>query len=123
MQHDILSPEDLEEEAIYEENEGDWETGMPLGDPRPPIQDEDAEGQTGAHTAIWGGGGPTVPGEEPEEASEARRSLRLETKNEGGTHQNTKGDAGKEHHKPKQWNFQWKKQRPSSLKYQQMHVR
>ena len=67
---------------------------MPLGDPRHPIQDEDAEGQTGAHTAIWGGGGPTVPGEEPEEASEAGTPLRLETRSEGGTHQNTEGDAG-----------------------------
>ena len=31
--------------------------------------------------------------EEPEEASEARRQLRLETKSKGGTHQNTEGDA------------------------------
>ena len=35
-----------------------------------------------------------MPGEEPEEASEAGRPLQLETENEGGTHQNTKGDAG-----------------------------
>ena len=67
---------------------------MPLGDPRPPIQDEDAEGQTRAHTAIWGGGGPTMPGEEPEEASEARRPLRLETESKGGTQLNVEGDMG-----------------------------
>ena len=91
---DILHLEDLEEEAIYEEKAGDWGTGMTLGDPRPPIQDEDAEGQTGAHTEIRGGGGPTMPGEEPEEASEAGRPLQLETENEGRTHQNTKGDTG-----------------------------
>ena len=91
---DVLRPKDLEDKAIYEEKEGDWGTGMPLGDPRPPIQDEDVEGQAGAHTAIWGGAGPTMPGEEPEEASEARRPLRQDTENEGGTPQNTEGDAG-----------------------------
>ena len=69
---------------------------MPLGDPRPPIQDEDAEGQTGAQTAIWGGGGLTMPGEEPEEATEAGRPLRLETEHkcEGWTYQTSEGDSG-----------------------------
>ena len=44
---DILSPEDLEEDAIYEEKDGDWGTGMPPTNPRPLMQSEDKEGQTG----------------------------------------------------------------------------
>ena len=45
---------------------------------------------------IWGGGGPPIPGEEPEEAAEAGRPLRSETehKGEGWTYQTTEGDSG-----------------------------
>ena len=67
---------------------------MPLEDPRPPIQNEGADGQTGPHTAIWGSGGPAVPREEPEEAPGAGGPLRLETDNEGGAHRNVEGDMG-----------------------------
>ena len=41
---DILNPKDLEEEAIYEERKGDWGTGKPLGNSRPPIPNEEVEG-------------------------------------------------------------------------------
>ena len=47
---DILSPGDLEEEAIYEDK-------REIGEPEcPPIQDEDVEGQNGPQIAIWGAG-------------------------------------------------------------------
>ena len=61
---DILSPEDLEEDAIYEEKDGDWGTGMPPANPRPLMQGEDEEGQTGPSTITWGSGGLTAPREE-----------------------------------------------------------
>ena len=35
---DVLRPEDLEDEAIYEGKEGDWGTGMPLVGSRPPYR-------------------------------------------------------------------------------------
>ena len=68
---DILSPKELQEEAIYEEKDGDWGTGISLGGTRPPIQDEVAEGQIETHTASWGGEGLTMHREKPEEAAEA----------------------------------------------------
>ena len=67
---EVLRPEDLEDEAIYEEKEGDWGTGSPLGGSRPPIQDEEV---AWAPTAIWGDAGPVVLGREPEEAVAVER--------------------------------------------------
>ena len=51
----ILCKDDLinlEEEAIYEEREGDWGTGVPQEDLRPHIQNEGTDSQTGPHTVI-----------------------------------------------------------------------
>ena len=93
---DILSPEDLEEDAIYKEKDGDWGTGMPPANPRPLMQGEDEEGQTGPLTITWGSGGPIAPREEPEEATENRRSLYLETEDEGRnlSYQTMEDDTG-----------------------------
>ena len=93
---DILSPEDLEEDAIYEEKDGDWGTGMPPADPRPPMQGEDAEEQTGPSTIAWGSGGPIAPREEPEETTENRRCSYPETEDRGRNpaYQSTEEDTG-----------------------------
>ena len=57
---DDFSPENLEEEAIYEEKEGDWGTGSVSGNCRPPIETNQVEDQTDAQAAVWGGGLPTL---------------------------------------------------------------
>ena len=80
---DILSPEDLEEDAIYKEKDGDWGTGIPPANPRILMQGEDNEGQTGPLTITWGSGGPTAPREEPGETAESRRSPYLDTEDKG----------------------------------------
>ena len=56
---------------------------MPPVDLRLPMQGEDEEGQTGPSMIAWGSGGPIAPREEPEEATENRRSLYLETEDKG----------------------------------------
>ena len=68
---DNFSPENLEEEAIYEEKEGDWGTGMSSGNPWPPIREENAENRTTAHAAVWGSGIPTGFKEESKKNPEA----------------------------------------------------
>ena len=52
--------------------------------------------QTRAHTAIWGGAGPTMPGEEPEETSVARRPIQLDTEKKDGTRQDIEVDERQE---------------------------
>ena len=68
---EVLRPEDLEDEAIYEEKEGDWGTGSPPVGSRPPIPDEEV---AWAPTQIWGDMGPVVLGREPGEAVAVERS-------------------------------------------------
>ena len=69
---------------------------MPPASLRPPRQGEDEEGQTGPSMITWGSGGPIAPRKEPEEATENRRSLYLETEDEGRdlTYQTTEEDTG-----------------------------
>ena len=68
---DNFSPENLEEEAIYEEKEGDWGIGTSSGNPRPPIREENAESRTTTHAAVWRSGIPMGLREESEKNPEA----------------------------------------------------
>ena len=74
----LLNPDNREDKAIYQEREGDWGTGVPQEDPRPPTQSKGTEGQTGPHNGIWGSGGPVV--------------LREVTQGEGWMAQEVEGD-------------------------------
>ena len=71
---DILSPEDIEEAAIYKDKDGDWGIGMPPVDLRPSQQDEVEGGHLGPPTIVLGGRSPITSREESEEAQEDGRS-------------------------------------------------
>ena len=60
------------------------------------MQGEDAEEQTRPSMIVWGSGGPIAPREEPEEATENRRSSYLETEDRGRNqaYQSTEEDTG-----------------------------
>ena len=91
---------------------------MPLVGSRPPIQDEDVEGQAWAHTAIWGDAGLTMPGGSWKMPQKSGDPYDRMPKMRAGHLRIPKETWDKEHHKPKQGNFRRKKQRPSNLKYQ-----
>ena len=70
----VLSPEDIEEDAIYKDKDRDWGMGMPPANPGPPWQDEVGGGHLGPPTIAFGGRGLIASREESEEAQEDGRS-------------------------------------------------
>ena len=94
-----LSPEDIEEAAIYEDKDGDWGVGMVLSDPGAHNQ----EGSGGGHSeppVIAFEGGSSITPREASAGAQEEASPHYQNMNDGEIITTRQSEEGRETHRP-----------------------